>query len=306
MKPCGPTRRDVLTALPVAGLSALLPAGALALADMPSREIPATGERLPVIGLGSSKPVAGIAEYGTQPIADVLQALVDAGGRVVDTWPRDDANDRAFGEVISRPGFRDALFVTGKIDRTGREAGIRQFRDTLAHYRRDTLDLLQVFSLTDLDVQWANLQAFRDAGEVRYIGVTVATADLYPDLEVFLARERPDFVQLNYSITEREAEVRLLPLLADRGIAVIINRPFMNGDYFRRLGDRPVPEWAAEFDCNSWAQFSLKYILPHPAVTCVLTETSNPRHMAENAGAAQGRMPGARERARMREYLAGL
>ena len=300
------TRREIIAAVPMAGLSTLLPAAAGTQERMPARAIPGTGEMLPVIGLGSSKPVAQIAERGAAPITAVLQALVASGGRVVDTWPRDAAVDRVFGEVISRPEFRDSLFVTSKIDRTGKEAGIRQFRETLEHYRRDTLDLLQVFSLTDLDTQWLNLRTFKDAEQARYIGVTVATADLYPDLERFLSRERPDFVQLNYSITEREAEARLLPLLADRGIAVIINRPFMNGDYFGRLGDRPVPAWAAEFDCGSWAQFSLKYILSNPAVTSVLTETSNPHHMAENASAAFGRMPVEQQRARMREYIAGV
>ena len=135
--------------------------------------------------------------------------------------------------------------------------------------------------------------------EARYIGVTVARERLYEDLERFLRSEKPDFVQINYSITERAAEKRMLPMCQDQGIAVIINRPFMNGEFFQKLGDRPLPEWAAEFDCESWAQFSLKYILPHPAITCVLTETSNPAHMAENARAAFGRMPDAAERKRM-------
>jgi diketogulonate reductase-like aldo/keto reductase len=158
---------------------------------------------------------------------------------------------------------------------------------------------MQVFSLTDIETQWPNFLDWKASEEVRYIGVTVAAARLYDDLERFLHSENPDFVQINYSITEREAEERMLPMCRDKGIAVIINRPFMNGEYFRRLGDRPVPEWAAEFDCESWAQFSLKYILPHPAITCVLTETSNPAHMAENARAAFGRLPDTAERKKM-------
>jgi len=301
-----PTRRDVLAVMPALGLSGLLPAGVLAMDEMPSRRIPDTDELLPVIGLGSSKPVSQIAERGARPLTDVLRELVANGGRVVDTWPRDPDNDAVFGEIISRSEFRKALFVTSKIDRTGREEGMRQFQETLRLYQRDQVDLLQVFSLTDLDTQWRNVKDIREKGAARYIGVTVSTDELYEPLTRFLQREQPDFVQINYSISERDAEQRMLPLLQDSGIAVIINRPFMNGDLFSKLGERPVPDWAETFGCRSWAEFSLKYILPHPAITCVLTETSNPAHMRENARAAYGRMPDESERRRMAEYIDSL
>ena len=232
-------RRDVLAGMAGFGLSGILPSAAFAQDAMPHRRIPGTDESLPIVGLGSSKPVAQIADRGTGPIAGVLRALVANGGRVVDTWPRDPRNDAAFGEVLSEPDLADALFVASKIDRTGKEVGIRQFRDTLLHYRRDSVDLLQVFSLTDLDTQWATLKDFKEAGTARYIGVTVANRRLYEPLTAFLDREQPDFVQINYSISEREAEERMLPMLADRGIGVIINRPFMNGDLFGKLGDQP-------------------------------------------------------------------
>jgi len=295
-----------MASLPALGLAGLLPTINLAQEAMPTRPIPRTGERLPIIGLGSSKPVAQIADRGTEPIAGVLRALVANGGKVVDTWPRNADNDAAFGDIINAPELRDVLFVASKIDRTGREEGVRQFEETLRLYRRDTIDLLQVFSLTDLDTQWANLKDFREQGSVRYIGVTVSTRELYEPLKTFLARETPDFVQINYSISEREAEARMLPLLADLGVAVIVNRPFMNGDLFAKLGGTPVPTWAAAFDCRTWAEFSLKYILPHPAITCVLTETSNPKHMIENARAAYGPMPDASERRRMAAAIDGL
>jgi diketogulonate reductase-like aldo/keto reductase len=163
---------------------------------------------------------------------------------------------------------------------------------------------VQIFSLTDLDVHWPSLKDWKAEGHARYIGVTVAEDRLYEPLERFLGRERPDFIQVNYSITERRAEERVLPMAADRGIAVLINRPFMNGAYFERLEGQPLPPWAAEFDCESWAQFSLKYILANPSLTTVLTETSNPRHMAENAAAARGALPSEAARARMREFIA--
>jgi len=300
------TRREVLVAASGLALSGLAPSVAFAQVAMPTRRIPGTDESLPIIGLGSSKPVAQIAERGPEPLASVLRTLVANGGSVVDTWPRNPANDAAFGEVISRPDLRDELFVASKIDRSGREEGIRQFRDTLSLYRRDRIDLLQVMSLTDLDTQWANLKDFREQGAVRFIGVTVSTNSLYEPLERFLQKETPDLVQINYSISEREAEERMLPLLQDHGIGVIINRPFMNGDLFAKLGATPVPDWAADFDCRTWAEFSLKYILPHPAITCVLTETSNPDHMRENARAALGRMPDAGERRRMAGVIDAL
>jgi diketogulonate reductase-like aldo/keto reductase len=271
--------------------------------SLPRRPIPGTPESLPVIGLGSSKVVQEIATEGTEPLAAVLRQLVASGGSVVDTWPRNASNDAAFGSVIAMPGLRDSLFVTTKIDRTGREARLAQLDESLQNYGRDPIDLAQVFSLTDIATHWPGLQALKDAGRTRYIGVTVAEARLYDALDDFLARESPDFVQINYSITERESEDRFLPRLADRGIAIVINRPFMNGAYFQRLENEPLPPWTEEFDCASWAQFSLKYILANPYLTCVLTETSNPVHMAENAQAAQTRLPDDAARQRMRAFI---
>lgn len=294
------TRWEAISLMSALGISGLSSTISLAQEYMPRRRIPGTDESLPVIGLGSSKPVAQIADRGAGPISEVLHALVASGGSVVDTWPRNPANDIVFGQVIAGPDLRNALFIASKIDQIGRDAGIAQFRETQRMYQRETIDLMQVFSLTDLDTQWTNLKDWRDAGQVRYIGVTVSRDSLYEGLEQFLQAEKPDFVQINYSITERGAEERMLPMLRDSGIGVIINRPFMNGDYFRRLGQRPLPDWAADFDCASWAQFSLKYILPNPAITCVLTETSSAAHMTENALAAFGRMPDDAERARMR------
>ena len=297
-------RRDFLSASAAAAtLSALGVKDALGQESMPRRPIPSTGEMLPIVGLGSSKVVSEVSELGVEPLAAVLRALRARGGMVVDTWPRDVTDDTGLGQVLAEPDLQDSLFVTTKIDRTGKEAGIEQFRQTQDVYGRQTLDLAQIMSLADLDVQWLNLMDWKEAGDARYIGVTVSQYGLYEQLEAFLQRETPDFIQINYSITERRAEERLLPLAADMGLGVLINRPFMNGSYFGRLEGVPLPDWTAEFDCGSWAQFSLKYILAHPTVTCVLTETSNPAHMTENAGTAFGRMPDEAAKAMMREYI---
>jgi diketogulonate reductase-like aldo/keto reductase len=297
------TRRDFLVAGAALGMTGLLSHDAWAQRRMPQRPVPSTGEMLPVIGLGSSKVVEQIAANGPEPLAAVLRALVEHGGKVVDTWPRNAENDAAFGRVVNEPYLREKLFIASKIDRTGKESGIAQFRQTQLLYGRQPLDLLQVFSLTDVDTHWPSLKDWKAAGEVRYIGVTVADARLYDRLEAFLRREQPDFVQVNYSLTERESEERMLPFAADRGVAVIINRPFMNGAYFDRLSGRALPSWTAEFECATWAQFSLKYILANPRLTCVLTETADPKHMAENALTALGPLPDEAARARMREFI---
>jgi diketogulonate reductase-like aldo/keto reductase len=298
------SRRDFLMLLSAAGACGLGPAArSLAQEPLPQRPIPGSGEMLPVIGLGSSKVVQQIASAGEAPLARVLHTLVAYGGKLVDTWPRNPDNDAAFGRVTSAPDLRDKLFVTTKIDQVGKEAGIEQFRQTQRLYKRDVLDLVQIFSLTDLDTHWPTLKEWKAAGDARYIGVTVAQYDLYPRLEQFLSKQSPDFVQMNFSITERRAEERLLPLARERGAAILINRPFMNGTYFQRLQGRPLPDWASEFGCESWAQFSLKYILAHPAVTCVLTETTNPNHLEENIRAALGPLPDAAARQRMRDLI---
>jgi diketogulonate reductase-like aldo/keto reductase len=289
----------MLSALGASGLAA---GRSWAQATMPVRRIPTSGETLPIIGLGSSKVISEIAADGTEPVEAILRTLVEHGGRVVDTWPRNPANDSGFGSVINQANFRDKLFVTTKVSEDG-PAGVEQLEQSLRSYGRQTIDLAQIFSLTDLETHWPTLKEWKEAGRARYIGVTVSQYQLYEELEAFLGRETPDFVQYNYSITERRAEERMLPLARDRGIAVIINRPFMNGEYFQRLAQVPLPDWAAESGIHSWAQFSLKYILPHPAITCVLTETSNPVHMAENAMAAYGEMPDATTRRRMAAYI---
>ena len=298
-------RRDVLAVLSMLPLAATA-APAFAQQTLPTRRMPGSGEALPVIGLGSSKVVEEIAKNGEDPLRQVMRTLVAHGGKVVDTWPRNPANDGRFGGVINEPEFRDALFVTTKIDRTGKDAGIAQLKQAHQSYGRTVLDLAQIFSLTDLDTHWPTLREWKVSKMARYIGVTVSEPRRHADLESFLKRERPDTVQVNYSITERESEERLIPLAADRGVAVIVNRPFMNGAYFKRLEGRPLPPWAAEFGATTWAQFSLKYILSNPRVTVVLTETSNPKHMAENAQAAIGALPDESARKRMREFIAAV
>ena len=302
------TRRDFL--LRMAGVGAVLATPCAVSGErprqqptLPTRPIPGTDETLPIVGFGSSKPVLEIPTEGTEPVAAVIRVLLEHGGRVVDTSPRTPEIDAEFGRVLTAPEFQGRLFVATKINTDGRIAGITQMRQNQRLVGRRTLDLLQVESMRDLDVHWPSVLRWRDSGEARYIGVTVSSNGQHDDFEAVMRAEPLDFVQINYSVMEPGAEDRLLPLAQDLGMAVLINRPFMNGSYFGRVSGRTLPDWAAEFDCATWAQFSLKYILAHPAVTCALTETTNPEHMADNIGAGFGRLPDEATKRRMRELV---
>ena len=310
-----PTRREFLARLSAMGIVAASPASLAAQESysgritaqesLPTRVIPGTDEMLPIVGLGSSKPVLQIPEEGTGPLRAVIRTLVQHGGRVVDTSPRVEEIDREFGRLLQAPDLMERLFVATKINTEGAEAGVQQMRQNQRLFGRRTVDLVQVESLRDIDAHWPNLREWKETGEARYIGVTVSSNGAHERLESFMRAESPDFVHVNYSVVETQAEDRLLPLAQDLGMAVLINRPFMNGRYFARVNGRELPEWAADFDCVSWAQFSLKYILAHPAVTCVFTETTSPEHMEENIQAAFGRLPEAVTKRRMRGLLEG-
>lgn len=274
---------------------------------LPTREIPVSGERIPVVGFGSTKSVLESPTEGTEPIDNVIRMLLEYGGRVVDTSPRTPEIDEEFGRVLQQPGIRDEIFLATKVFVRGEEAG----REQMMQNRRllaggEPMDLLQVESLLDVETHWPNVLDWKEAGRTRYAGVTVFRRVNHEPLERFMRRESPDFVHMNYSIMEPQAEEVLLPLARDRGMAVVINRPFMNGEWFGLVQGRELPEWTREFGCETWAQFSLKYILANPAVTCVLTETTNPEHMEENIRAGLGRLPTEAERRRMREVVEGF
>jgi diketogulonate reductase-like aldo/keto reductase len=301
-----PTRRDFLGRLAAAGVALAVPRALLAQQSLPTRPIPATGERLPVVGYGSTAAVLQIPERGVGPVASVIRRFLELGGRVVDTSVRTEEIDAVFGRFLQEPDVREGIFLATKINTPDAETGVAQMRQTQRLFGRRTLDLVQVESLRGIEHHWPRLREWKASGEARYIGVTVAENFNHERLETFMRTESPDFVHVNYSLLERNAEERILPLAQDRGFAVLVNRPFMNGSYFSRVAGRELPAWAADFDCRTWAQFSLKYILSHPAVTCVLTETTNPAHIEENVAAGVGRLPDEQARRRMRELAATL
>lgn len=270
------------------------------------RPIPGTKETLPVVGLGTSDEFEGGPDANLGRLREVLRRFHDLGGTLVDTAPIYGNAESVIGNLVADLGLTDELFLATKVRTSGREAGLEQMERSRELLGKRPLDLMQVHSLVDWRTQLRNLRRWKEEGRVRHIGVTHSRVSAFEELEKVMRSEPLDFVQLNYSFTEPQAEQRLLPLAADRGMAVMVNRPFENGALFGAVKDRPLPDWAAEFDCESWAQFSLKYILAHPAVTCVIPATSNPKHVADNMGAGSGRLPDENTRRRMRELGAEL
>ena len=273
--------------------------------SMHTRAILASGEALPVIGLGTYQGfdvAPGSAEHARLP--GVLQALFDAGGSVIDSSPMYGRAQAATGELLAASDGRRQAFVATKVWTRGRHEGVRQMNDSLRLLRADPLDLMQVHNLVDWRTHLATLREWKAAGRIRYLGVTHYNANAYDELAEVMRAERLDFLQINYSLDEREAERRILPLAAERGMAVLINRPFGGGGLLRRLRDQPLPAWAAEIDAQSWAQLLLKFVLSHPAVTCAIPGTGRPEHMTDNARAGFGQIPDAAFWRRHPEFFA--
>jgi diketogulonate reductase-like aldo/keto reductase len=274
---------------------------------MMKRAIPRGGELLPVIGLGTYQSFdAGPGAAEREPLKEVLRELVRHGGNVVDSSPMYGRAESVLGEVATATGLTASLFMATKVWTSGREAGIAQMGDSLRKMQVTRMDLMQIHNLLDWRTHAKTLRDWKDQGRIRYSGITHYHEGAYDDLGKILKTREFDFVQFNYSIAEREAEDMILPLAAETGTAVIINRPFAQSSLFARVKGREVPAWAADFDCSSWAAFFLKYIISHPAVTCAIPATHNPRHMQANALAGSGRLPDGPTRKKMVDFMAGL
>ena len=274
-------------------------------ASLITKKIPASGEPLPVIGVGTRNYRAS-AGGDLDPFRKTIEAFVAAGGKVVDTAPSYGNAEQVLGTVLGEHGLRGKVFLATKVDRQGREGGIARMEESLRALGTDRVDLMQVHNLIDVATQLAALREWKSKGRTRYLGVTTSSDRQYADLERVLREERLDFVQLDYALDNREAAQRLLPLAADRGVAVLVNLPFGRGRLFRAVGSRPVPEWAVELDCASWAQFFLKYVVSHPAVICAIPGMTKPEHAVDNMGACRGRLPDAAARLRMERLIDGL
>ena len=300
-------RRALLTAAGVAALTALKPAASAVPGGLAERAIPGSGERLPVIGVGTWQTFdVGTDRVARGALKEVLGLFASAGGRVIDSSPMYGSSEAVTGDLASEAGLAGKLFVATKVWTEGRDAGIRQMELSFKRLRVSRMDLMQVHNLVDVGVHTKTLEDWKARQRVRYIGITHYTASAYGEVERTLKAGRYDFLQVNYSLAERESEDRLLPLAADRKAAVIVNRPFAEGAMFRRVRGKPVPEWAAEFGATTWAQFFLKWIVSHPAVTCVIPGTGKPEHMLDHLAAGRGAMPDAAMRMRMARHFDSL
>ncbi len=271
------------------------------------RSIPASGEKLPVIGLGTWKVFdVDLTPENEKQLSDVLSLFVKMGARVIDSSPMYGRSEEVIGALATKLALYEKLFLATKVWTRGKQAGIDSMERSFARLRTKRIDLMQVHNLVDVTTQLATIRDWKAQGRFRYIGVTHYDSSAFGEVEKVLRSEKLDFLQINYSIMEREAEEKILPLAQERGVAVIINRPFGGGDIFARVRAKALPDWAAEFDCRSWAQFFLKWIVAHPAVTCTIPATDNAQHLKDNMEAGRGRLPTAKQRQQMLELVSAL
>jgi aryl-alcohol dehydrogenase-like predicted oxidoreductase len=297
-------RRELLAAGVFVMATAAL-SGTGAPAPLIQRRIPSSGEELPVIGLGTSGPFeVGTTAAERAPLDEVLEALFAGGARLIDTSPMYSTAERVLGELLT-PEQHQRAFLATKVWTRGERSGSGQMTRSAELLGTARLDLIQVHNLLDVDTQLRTLYAWKEAGRVRYVGVTHYTVSAHADLARLMGREKLDFVQLNYSPVTRAAEQRLLPLAAERGVAVLVNRPFEDGALFRAVHGRPLPAWAADIDAASWGQLALKFIAAHPAVTCIIPATGKVSHLNDNLGGGSGHLPDERQREAIARAFAG-
>jgi diketogulonate reductase-like aldo/keto reductase len=268
-----------------------------------TRKIPSSGESIPVIGLGTSGPFeVGGGASERAPLKEVLEGFFAGGGRLIDTSPMYSTAEGVLGDLLT-PAMHEKVFLATKVWTRGEKSGIDQMTRSGQLMKHPRLDLIQVHNLQDLDTHLKTLRSWKEQGRVRHIGITHYTVGSHPELIRIIEREKLDFVQLNYSAVTREAEQRLLPLAAERGVAVLVNRAFEDGALFDTVRGKPVPPWATEFDAASWGQIFLKYVIANPAVTCVIPATGKLRHLEDNLAGGRGRLPDAKARAQILQAL---
>jgi aryl-alcohol dehydrogenase-like predicted oxidoreductase len=285
-----------------AGGVAGFPTAALA-AGLSQRAIPKSGEMMPVIGVGTART------YDIEPgdpkralLKATLDTFIKGGGRVIDCSPTYGRAEGVVGELLAELGTRDKAFIATKISTEGEAEGVASVKGSMSSLKTDRFELLQVHNIKDTMTQLKTIRRLREEGKVKYIGITVSQKRSYGDFAKIMQSEPLDFVQVNYSLGQPDSAERLLPLAKDRGMAVLINRPFWLGRLFRKAKGKSLPPWAAEFDCKSWAQFFLKFCLAHPAVTAAIPGTDRPEYMVDNMAAGMGRMPDAKTQAKMLEF----
>lgn len=297
-------RREALNKLSALALLPLLGLRAVPLPLM-KRNIPGTSESLPVVGVGTWQTF-DVAPEGYPPLREVLTTLAAEGGTVIDSSPMYGKSEDVVGQLSEELQLNDKLFIATKVWITGHREGINQMSASMGKLRRNRIDLMQIHNLVDWRNHMRTLTKWKEEGRVRYIGLTHYTDSAHDTLASVMKSNRVDFIQVNYNLLDRHAEERLLPLAKDLNVGVLINRPFEEGALFNRVNGKKLPAWAAEFDCASWGQFFLKFILSHPAVTCVIPGTSKARHLLDNLSAGVGRLPDPGHRKKMIEWISNL
>jgi diketogulonate reductase-like aldo/keto reductase len=296
------SRRDAVRILAAAGGATIL--GATTPRPIITRRIPSSDEALPVIGLGTWQTFdAGPSEYA--PLEEVLRGFVSAGGRLVDSSPMYGRSEAVLGELAAKHRLHQPLFIATKVWTSGREAGISQMEES-ERLLRGKVDLMQIHNLVDARSHIQTLRSWKESGRIRYIGITHYHSGAYDEVLRWIEHEPLDFVQINYSVAEREAENRVLPAAASKGVAVIVNRPFAGGALFSKARGRTLPSWAGEIGCASWAQLFLKFIVGHPAVTVAIPATARKTHLHDNMQAGFGPLPSAHARRKIVELVTSL
>jgi diketogulonate reductase-like aldo/keto reductase len=304
---CSPSRRRFFKSLVAVAGAAWLPVLRAAATPVQMRTIPSSGEQLPVIGMGTWQTFdVGGDRYLVADRAKVLRTFLELGGGLVDSSPMYGSSEQVLGECLAQIEDHRGLFPATKVWTFGQALGVRQMEKSQQLWGVPRFDLMQIHNMLDWEDHLQTLKQWKAEGRIRYLGITTSHGRRHDDLAAALESEDFDFVQFTYNVLDREAEQRLLPLAAERGIAVIINRPFRGGGLFRHVHGSPLPAWAAEFDCANWAQFFLKFIVSHPAVTCAIPATSRVDHMRENMGALQGRLPDPAMRQRMIRHVESI
>ena len=270
------------------------------------KKIPSSGESIPIIGIGTARRYEDVKNDPEKaPLRETIRQFRALGGKVIDRSPSYGTAEAIVGELTDGLKIRDALFLATKVSlrKDGRDEGIKQIEESFKKYRTHVIDLIAVHNLRDTDTQLHTLREMKQAGRIRYVGITTSFPKQYGEFEQVMKREILDFIQVDYALDNRETDKRIIPLAGERGIAVMINLPFGRGRLFKAVQGKALPEWAKEFDCQSWAQFFLKYLVSHPAVTCAIPGMAQAKYVVDNLGAARGQLPDAATRRKMEQFI---
>lgn len=302
------SRRTIIKAGLGMGVSLLVRPEYLAAQTQPliQKKIPSSGEAMPIIGIGTARRYEDVKNDSEKvPLRETIRQFQALGGKVIDSSPSYGTAEAVVGELVDGLKVRDSLFLATKVSlrNVGRDEGIKQIEESFKKLRTNRIDLLAVHNLRDTDVQLKTLREMKAAGRIRYVGITTSFDNQYGEFEQVMKKETLDFIQVDYALDNRDAGERIIPLAPDRGMGVMINLPFGRGRLFKAVQGKKLPEWTGEFDCATWAQFFLKYIVSHPAITCAVPGMARAEYVVDNLGAARGRLPDAAMRKRMEQFI---